>query len=376
MQYIEPGSTSQSLVMYLQDSVTGGAYVTEDQTDWTFSYIQEGEASATADATITAGTLGTWADGTSKPFGTTGLWQIDFADAAFAVGVKYVQLLVTHDNGDFIPKSVMIDLSVRQADAVEISGSSDAANNVESVFTATGIADDVDLQARSLTVTNDAGPGVAVTGTTHGTKIEATANGGTGLDVVASADNGTGVYISAQGDGTDEIGLKIDSPSVEFLFADQANLVSVTATHPIVGNITGNLSGTVGSVNARSDYMLRAGEAAQQSDITGSNLTVTSDITGGNLTVVSDITGGNIAVTSDTQNAILAAAGLDSISTTEPAGLASNYREKMIQVYRRFFGKTTMTSDTLLTYKEDESTPATTQTVTDDGTTQSQGEAS
>jgi len=142
MQYIEPGSTSQSLVMYLQDSVTGGAYVTEDQTDWTFSYIQEGEASATADATISAGTLGTWADGTSKPFGTTGLWQIDFANAAFAVGVKYVQLLVTHDNGDFLPKSVMIDLSVRQADAVEISGDSTSADNLELQYDTTGLSGD------------------------------------------------------------------------------------------------------------------------------------------------------------------------------------------------------------------------------------------
>jgi len=142
MQYIEPGSTSQSLVMYLQDSVTGGAYVTEDQADWTFNFIQEGAASATADATITAGTLGTWADGTSKPFGTTGLWQIDFANAAFAAGVKYVQLLVTHDNGDFIPKSAMIDLSVRQADAVEISGDSTSADNLELQYDTTGLTGD------------------------------------------------------------------------------------------------------------------------------------------------------------------------------------------------------------------------------------------
>ena len=132
--YVGPGTTSVSRVLYLQDAVTGGAYTTEDQADWTFSYIREGDASATQDATITAGTLGTWADGTAKPFGTTGLWQIDFADAAFAAGINSVVLLVTHDNGDFLPKMVHVDLNVRQADAVEISGGSTEANRLRAAL--------------------------------------------------------------------------------------------------------------------------------------------------------------------------------------------------------------------------------------------------
>ena len=160
MQYIEPGSTSQSLVMFLQDAVTGVAYSTEDQTNMTFDYIREGDASATQDASITAGTLGTWADGTAKPFGTTGEWQIDFADAAFAAGEKYVKLLVTHDNGDFIPKTVIVDLSVRQADAVEISGDSTAADNLELMYDGTGYTDDSAPASRSqldgLTITGSA----------------------------------------------------------------------------------------------------------------------------------------------------------------------------------------------------------------------------
>ena len=120
--YVKAGTTSQSLVFYLQDAGTGGAYTTEDQADWTFNYVREGVAAAVADATIMAGTLGTWADGKSKPFGTTGLWQIDFADAAFAAGVDYVTLLVTHDNGDFIPATMTIELAGRESDVVKIHG--------------------------------------------------------------------------------------------------------------------------------------------------------------------------------------------------------------------------------------------------------------
>ena len=373
-----------------------------------------------------------------------------------------------------------------------------------------------------LDIDNSNGPAIHTTGSTMGVVVVGEGTTGLaiqgvsgGMAVNASGDDASAIIISADGSNGAEKGIEITTGGGggDLVLGDDA-VGSINAANNIIGNITGNLSGTVGSVNARSDYMLRAGEAAQQSDITGSNLAVSSDITsskltvtsditggglvvvsdlaevalttaskdavasdvwvettraltdkadfalavgeaaqqsditgsnlavssditsslltvtsdlaevalttaskdaiasdvwvettraltdkadfalaageaaqqsdvaavatlitGGDLTVVSDITGGNLAVTSDTQNAILAAAGLDSISTTEPAGLAGNFREKMIQVYRRFFGKTTMTSDTLLTYKEDESTTATTQTVADDSTTQTQGEA-
>lgn len=71
----------------------------------------------------------------------------------------------------------------------------------------------------------------------------------------------------------------------------------------------------------------------------------------------------------------LASDGLDSVSTTGPDGVAANFRERVNQLWRRFFGKATMTDDTLTTYRDDGETPATTQTLSDDGTTQTQGEA-
>lgn len=71
----------------------------------------------------------------------------------------------------------------------------------------------------------------------------------------------------------------------------------------------------------------------------------------------------------------LASDGLDSISTTEPSGVASNFREMLVQTWRRFFKKLTATKSAIKTYKDDTSV-ATTQTVTFDGTTKTVNNAS
>ena len=71
----------------------------------------------------------------------------------------------------------------------------------------------------------------------------------------------------------------------------------------------------------------------------------------------------------------LAAAGFDSIPTTEPSGVASDFREMVVQTWQRPFFKSTLTATQLKTYKADSSTPATTQAVENDGTTQTVGKA-
>lgn len=74
----------------------------------------------------------------------------------------------------------------------------------------------------------------------------------------------------------------------------------------------------------------------------------------------------------------LASDGLDSISTAEPTAKASTFREVIMQTWRRIVGKITFNKNTgiMTHYKSDGSTPVMTQTNTDDGTTQTQGEAS
>lgn len=71
----------------------------------------------------------------------------------------------------------------------------------------------------------------------------------------------------------------------------------------------------------------------------------------------------------------LASDGLDSVSTTEPSGVASNFREMIVQVWRRFFKKATATTSAIKTYV-DAGTAGTTQTVAYDGTTKTVGNAS
>lgn len=76
----------------------------------------------------------------------------------------------------------------------------------------------------------------------------------------------------------------------------------------------------------------------------------------------------------------LASDGLDSVATTAPTGPASNFREMLVQMWRRFFkgAKRTYSGGTqqIVTYADNGTTPITTQTISDDGTTETQGVAS
>jgi len=71
----------------------------------------------------------------------------------------------------------------------------------------------------------------------------------------------------------------------------------------------------------------------------------------------------------------LAAGGLDAIPITAPAGVASDFREMIVQLWRRFFEKAVMTATTLTTYADDGATPITAQTISTVGSTQTQGAA-
>jgi hypothetical protein len=86
-------------------------------------------------------------------------------------------------------------------------------------------------------------------------------------------------------------------------------------------------------------------------------------------------TGYTASTVSDKTGYSLSSDGLDSVSTTQPDGVASNFREMIVQTWRRFFKKATQTSTQLITYKDDGTTAATTQTVSDASGTETQGEA-
>ena len=88
--------------------------------------------------------------------------------------------------------------------------------------------------------------------------------------------------------------------------------------------------------------------------------------------VVATLAGEGVAV-SDKTGFKLASDGLDSISITAPSGVATNFREMLVAVWRLFFKKVTETASERKTYADDGSTVVTTQSLTDDGTTQTQG---
>jgi hypothetical protein len=82
------------------------------------------------------------------------------------------------------------------------------------------------------------------------------------------------------------------------------------------------------------------------------------------------------SVASVTAGVNLAATGLDSIPVADPGGVASTFPQMVVQTWRRFFKKATKTSTQIKTYDDTGVTTRTTQTVSDDGTTQTQGVAS
>jgi len=85
------------------------------------------------------------------------------------------------------------------------------------------------------------------------------------------------------------------------------------------------------------------------------------------------VTLGTVTTLTNKTGFALASDGLDSVATTAPTGVASNFREMLVQVWRRFFKRATKTSTQIITYGDDDATPVTTQTISDDGTTQIQG---
>jgi hypothetical protein len=86
--------------------------------------------------------------------------------------------------------------------------------------------------------------------------------------------------------------------------------------------------------------------------------------------------GAAIAANLGTVSATLVATGLDLIAVTAPTGLATTFREMMVLVYRRFFAKATKTDTLIRTYADNGSTIVTSQTISDNGTTETQGAAS
>ncbi len=88
----------------------------------------------------------------------------------------------------------------------------------------------------------------------------------------------------------------------------------------------------------------------------------------------SAISASNIAG-SALDSTVIKSNALDGITISDPAAIATTFPQMLVQVWRRFFKKSTLTATQLKTYQDNGTSAETTQTVSDDGTTQTQGTA-
>ena len=138
------------------------------------------------------------------------------------------------------------------------------------------------------------------------------------------------------------------------------------------------VKGDTAAVKAKTDNL--PPDPADASDIAVALALVQADTDNIQTRIPAALVGGRMAanaeVVGDKTGFSLGATGLDAIPTTAPTGPAATFREMVIQTWRRFFKRATMTSTQTKTFLDDGVTPATTQANADDGTTQEQGAAS
>jgi hypothetical protein len=172
---------------------------------------------------------------------------------------------------------------------------------------------------------------------------------------------GFATYIQASG---------IDT-NVNTLVSRVPNIISLENIHIEASGALVYYGGLKPTVSGRTLDISSSGEAGLDFD----NIKqATSATTLSNITIPVVTTSENLTTNNDKTGYKLAPDGLDSISITGPAGLATNFREMLIQTWRRFFKKATMTSTQLKTFDDDNTTIITTQTLANDGTTQTQGD--
>jgi len=118
-----------------------------------------------------------------------------------------------------------------------------------------------------------------------------------------------------------------------------------------------------------------AGTSFPEIGSTGYYTVLDNNIQTGDVVVVNDGTK-NVGGGENNPPVILSSDGLDTVSIAEPTGVASNFREMIVQLWRRLFGKTTFSKSRILHYKADGGTVATTQVISETSDLQTQGEAS
>jgi len=201
---LKKAETSVSVIVFIQDSSsTTGAGLTGllwNSANLVASYVRPGAArqvltlkTVAIDAAFDAGGF-IEIDSTNMP----GVYRLDIIDAVLAAGVDSAVVMLKGAT-NMAPLLLEIQLTDFDLNSANIA-------KLDSILGGTGIADDVDLQMRSLTITNDAGIGLDVSGTVSGAQVVGSSGNGLRLDGQGTA--GAGLYATGTttGDGIDARG--------------------------------------------------------------------------------------------------------------------------------------------------------------------------
>lgn len=192
-------------------------------------------------------------------------------------------------------------------------------------------------------------------------------------------DLGASVLLSV-GSGTGQVNLDSGKVPAKLATADvtgnlPANLTQVGGANIPTPNVSGVPIADIGYVSGESATATPGEIDANVTQWNGSNL-ATPDVLGcPTVTIQSGTSAGKLSLSSGLVSVVtnndktgysLAPTGLDSISTTAPSGVAGNFREMLVAVWRRFFKKATRSPTELKTYADNGSTVLTTQAISDD----------
>lgn len=225
---------------------------------------------------------------------------------------------------------------------------------------------------------------VNITGTVSGNSTHSAADVKTAIEAAGShltlilEDTGTTLpsTLSTILTDTDELQKAITDGGRTDLLIDAIKaktdaMLDAAATRTAVGLASANLDTQLSGINSKTTNL--PSDPAGQSAVEAAIAAVQShgDSTWATATSV---------MVSDKAGFKLASDGLDSVATTAPTGPAANFREMIVQTWRRFFKRSTRTysggTQQIVTYADNGTTPVTTQTISDDGTTETQGVAS
>lgn len=365
------GITSVVLRVVIRNANTGARItgLTHASTGLIISTIADNESTATAytaaGSTIeTITTLGTFAtpttnkcrfkevDATNHP----GLYEIQVANARYGVSNARSMIVTVSGYSGMDPVDSEVQLgsvdlydSVRAGLTALPNAAAEASGGLITRGTGTGqlsvSSGQVVLQDSSLTAAKIGTDAITAAKIADGAIDRATFAADTGLQTVRSN--------TAQSGGSTSITLDASASAVNDFYRD--------AWVTITGGTGSGQTRQITAYNGTSKAATVATWATNPDNTSTFAVLPVSSVS----TTISDKTGYKLA--SD---------GLDSISTTAPSGVASNFREMLVQTWRHFFKKSTMSSTQIKTYADDGTTVVTTQTISDTGSLQTRGAAS